>query len=497
MTTLPPHTAAPADQEGLDQLLARYRRDLQLLALPAKPWTPALTHRGQPVLDVAVVGGGMAGLSLSTALAHLGLRAEIFDQAPESFEGPWATTARMETLRSPKELTGPALGFSSLTFRAWFEAQWGGEAWAALDKIPRLQWMDYLRWYRRATGVVLHNRQRVVAVHPRADGVAQLDLVDDSQQQRPYQVLARHIVLATGRDGLGGAWVPDWAHSLPADRWAHSSDLWDGAALRGKHVVVIGGGASAMDSAATALEDGAAAVHLLIRRPELPTINKGKGAGSPGAAHGFQKLPDAWKWRIRNYINRQQVPPPQGSTLRVSRHANAYFHLDCAIEQARQRGDGKLHLDTRQGPIAADFVIFCTGFRPDWQLRPEFAPLAPHVRLWQDRYTPPAGMEDSELDLSPDLGPLFEFQEKTPGGCPGLERIHCFCYPAALSMGTVSGDIPQISDGARQLAQGLAGALYQEDIALHYAAMERYSEPELEGNEWVCSPLPPYEGEQA
>lgn len=478
---------------GLAALKARYLEDLQLLALPAKSWTPALTHADQPVLDVAIVGGGMAGLALATALLHQGVRAEIFDQSPEGFEGPWATTARMETLRSPKELTGPALGFSSLTFRAWFLAQWDEAAWEALDKIPRLQWMDYLRWYRQTTGVKLHNCQRVQAVRPRADQLAQLDLIDEASGNRAYTVLARHVVLATGRDGLGGAWVPDWAQTLPRNRWAHSSDLWDDAQFAGKKVVVIGGGASAMDSAGTALENGAAAVHLLIRRKELPTINKGKGAGSPGSAHGFAQLSDAWKWQVRNYINRQQVPPPQGSTLRVSRHANAFFHLDAGITGVQQRSDGKLRIDTLQGPIAADFIVFCTGFRPDWQLRPEFAPFASNVRLWEDRFTPPAGQEDAELNLSPDLGPLFEFQEKTPGSCPGLERIHCFCYPAALSLGTVSGDIPQISDGARRLSQGLAGALYVEDIAIHYAAIERYAEPELDGSEWTNSPLPPYD----
>ena len=46
------------------------------------------------------------------------------------------TYARMETLRSPKQLTGPAYGMASLTFRAWFTAQFGEDAWEALDKIP-------------------------------------------------------------------------------------------------------------------------------------------------------------------------------------------------------------------------------------------------------------------------------------------------------------------------------------------------------------------------
>ena len=492
-TTLSPPPTAPC-AIGLETLEARLRQDLQWLCLPARRWVPAREHDGAEVLDTAIIGGGMAGLALAASLGHLGVQTRIFDRAPIGFEGPWATTARMETLRSPKELTGPALGFGALTFRAWFEAQFGLPAWDALDKIPRLQWMDYLRWYRRVLALDVRNQQRVLAVHPRADGVVQLDLADDTQGGRAYQVLARHVVLATGRDGLGGPWVPDWAAALPRDRWGHSAELWDAALLKGKRVAVIGGGASAMDSAGTALEAGAARVDLLVRRSELPRVNKGKGAGSPGVAHGFQALSDDWKWRFRHYINVQQVPPPQGSTLRVSRHANAHFHIGTPVLSASARSDGALRLDTAKGPLAADFVVFCTGFRPDWSQRPEFAAFAAQVRLWQDRYQPAPGQEDAELEQSPDLGALLEFQEKTPGACPGLERVHCFCYPSALSHGAVAGDIPQISDGARRLSQGLAASLFTEDAAAHFAAMERYAEPELDGDEWTPADFPAYDG---
>ena len=484
--------AAPvATPAGLPALEARLRQDLQWLGLPARRWVPE-SARGD-VLDTAIVGGGMAGLALAASLNHLGVQAVIFDRAPEGFEGPWATTARMETLRSPKELTGPALGLPALTFRAWFEAQFGLVAWDALDKIPRLQWADYLRWYRRVMGLDLRNRQQVRAVHPRIDGVVQLDVVDEAEGGRSYRVLARHVVLATGRDGLGGPWVPDWARALPRECWHHSSDEWDGASLRGLRVAVIGGGASAMDAAATALEGGAGRVDLLIRRHDLPRVNKGKGAGSPGMAHGFWTLPDAWKWRLRHYINVQQVPPPHGSTLRVSRHPNAFFHLGAPVQRVVQREDGALRVDTAKGPLVADRLIFCTGFRTDWALRTEFASFAPHVRLWQDRFTPPAGEDDAELEASPDLGPLFEFQEKSPGACPGLSRVHCFNYAAVLSHGAATGDIPQISDGAQRLARGLAAQLLAEDVTLHFDAMQRFAEPELFGDEWTPAEFPIYD----
>ncbi|MDD0815175.1 NAD(P)/FAD-dependent oxidoreductase [Curvibacter sp. HBC28] len=477
---------------GLPALEARLKQDLQWLCLPAKAWVPQ--HADPEVLDVAIIGGGMAGLALSASLRHLGVRNRIYDQAPAGYEGPWATTARMETLRSPKELTGPALGLATLTFRAWFEAQFGLDAWNALDKIPRLQWADYLRWYRQALDLDVLNQHRVQAVLPQADGTVRLELLNEAgASAQPLSVRARHVVLATGRDGLGGAWVPDWAHQLPRERWHHSSDVWDGDSLRGLRVAVVGGGSSAMDAAATALEHGAQRVDLLIRRADLPRINKGKGAGHPGMIHGYPSLPDEWKWRFRHYINVQQVPPPHGSTLRVSRHANAHFHLGTPVHGAEVRADGALRLNTGKGPLAADIVLFSTGFRTNWAQRPEFAALAPHVRQWSDRYQPPAGLEDAELDQSPDLGPLFEFQPKTPGSLPGLERVHCFCYAAALSQGAGAGDIPQISDGAQRLARGLAAQLLSEDAAHHFEAMKRFADPELDGQEWTPATFPAYQ----
>lgn len=184
----------------------------------------------------------------------------------------------METLRSPKQLTGPALGIPSLTFQAWFEAQFGETAWTQLDKIPRLQWMDYLRWYRRVLALPAHNDHSVRAVSPRADGVVELCLDTPAGEQRVRLDASYWPRAAT-----------DWAaHTCPTGfasfrlRRAHSSHALDAERLSGKRVAVLGAGLSAMDSAATALEAGAASVDLLIRRQNIPRINKSKGSGNPG-----------------------------------------------------------------------------------------------------------------------------------------------------------------------------------------------------------------------
>lgn len=478
-----PHTTAPI---GLPALEARLREDLEWLDLPAQPWVKPRQLEGRPLLEVAVIGGGMAGMAVATELGHLGVRVVVFDQAPQGFEGPWATTARMETLRSPKQLSGPALGLPALTFRAWFQAQFGLAAWEVLDKIPRLQWADYLRWYRQVLRLDVRNQHHVTRVQPQGDGRVELH-VDVQGQAQVFS--ARHVVLATGRDGLGGPWVPEMARQLPREYWAHSADGLQDAWFAGKRVAVIGGGASAMDAAGTALEAGAQSVDLLVRRKDLPRINKGKGAGSPGMTHGYWRLPDDWKWSIRHYLNLQQVPPPHGSTLRVSRHANARFLLDSPIESVAVQGDGSLLLHTPTARLSYDFLVFATGFRSNLDLRPEFSSFAPHIKLWRDRFTAPAGQEDLELSQLPDLGPLFEFQPRTPGACPGLDRVHCFSYPAALTYGGVSGDIPAISEGAKRMAQGLAGQLFNDDVALHFEAMQTYAEPELQGDEWQVGSL--------
>ena len=470
--------AAFASPPGLEMLEARLRQDLGWLELPAKPWVPRRDHRGQPVTDVAIIGGGMCGLVAAAALRLLGIdNIRVLDRAAAGQEGPWVTYARMETLRSPKTLTGPALDLPALTFRAWFEAQHGAAAFAALGKIPRPIWMDYLVWYRRVMGIVVENGVEVTLIRPEAEGLLALET------RGAGRILCRRVVMATGRDGLGSAWLPEIAASLPPAMRAHSRDAIDFAALAGKRVGVIGAGASAMDNAAAALETGCARLDLIVRRDALPRVNKFTGISSPGVVHGFAGLPDAWKWRFMNLVLRSQTPPPRDSTLRVSRHPQAQLHLSSPIRGLSVQ-DGAIRLETPREVITLDFLIFATGFRVDFASRPELAPLAPHIRLWGDRFTPDAAEENEELATSPDLDPVFAFQEKQPGACPALSRVHCFNYPATLSHGKLSGDIPAVSAGAQRLAQGIARAFFVEDRETHFAALQRFDTPELLGDEW-------------
>lgn len=474
--------AVPQPPPGLHQLELRLQQDLSWLEWPAKSWVPPREVGGQPVTDVVVVGAGMCGLAAAGALKGLGIASLlVLDKAPAGREGPWVTFARMETLRSPKQLTGPALGLPALTFRAWYEAQFGSEAWEALGKIPRRQWMEYLVWYRRVLDLPVRNEVELVSVTPRPGDLLTLRLSEAGSER---VILTRHLVLATGRDGLGGSWVPPIVAGIDRNLWAHSADAIDFAALKGKRIGVVGAGASAMDNAAEALEQGVGSLDLFVRRKDLPRINKFTGIGSQGVVHGFAGLPDDWKWRFLDYAMKAQTPPPRDSTLRVSRHPQARFHLGSPIESLTER-DGHLVLTTAKGAYPLDFLIMATGFSVDLGLRGELAAVAPFIRFWKDRYGPPVGTDNAELENAPDLGPAFEFQEREPGTCPALSQIHCFNYPAMLSHGKLSGDIPAVSEGAQRLARGIARALFVADRKTHYEALVAFATPELLGDEWA------------
>ncbi len=479
-------TSPLIDGQGLPALEARLHEDLKFLCYPGKEWVPAREVDGQQVEDVVIIGGGMCGLVAWLGLRTGGLhRVRVLDRSPAGREGPWLNYARMETLRSPKQLTGPAFGLGPLTFQAWYRAQFGTEAWEKLDKIPRPMWMDYLRWYRQALDVPVENGVSVDRVEPQGD-LLRLTVSGAAQGT----ILTRKLVMATGRDGTGRPNIPGFVQGLPRHLWAHSSDDIDFDGLKGRKVAVIGVGASAVDNAAEALEHGAAEVRHLIRRPEMPTINKMMGIGSFGFTSGYADLSDEWRWRFMHYSFATQTPPPHGSTLRVSRHPNAHFHFGKATTRVTEEGTGvRIHFADGTSYLA-DFLILGTGFVTDPKQRVEFGEAAEMIQLWQDVYTPPADEADADLGRFPYLNPDFTFREKVPGQAPWLGNVYCFNYGATASLGKVSGDIPGVSDGAAWLSREIAAKLYAEDVEQHWQGMQDYATPELTGEEWTPTDLP-------
>ncbi len=467
--------------DGLKTLENEAKRDLQRLNWPAPAWSlPVSGPEGAPVLDVLIVGGGMCGQTAAFALMREGVRnLRIVERKPAGLEGPWATFARMDTLRSPKHLTGPDLGVPSLTFRAWHEAQHGAAGWSSLYKIARLDWVRYLSWVRGVLELPVENGTEVVRLGFSGDLVrAELDGPAGSTT-----VHARKVVLALGRDGSGAPRWPTFPsfdpHApLSEGRVFHSADDIDFQALRGKQLGVLGAGASAFDNAGTALEAGAAEVTLFARRRHLPQVNKSKWASFPGFLRGFIDLDDARRWRYFTYIFSEQVPPPFESVLRCEKHPQFSVRLgqpwmDLACDE---RG---VAVTTAQGLERFDAVIIATGFDVNMMDRPEIGSFRGSVALWADRVSAEeAGLHPEEARF-PYLGRGFQLQPRTPNGAPGLGNVHIFNWGCTMSHGALAGDIPGLAMGANRLAEAIVSDLFVADSDRHFAALLAHSEEEL------------------
>jgi cation diffusion facilitator CzcD-associated flavoprotein CzcO len=453
-------------------LSALAREELSQLNFPPANWVPATEGPdGRPLLDALVVGGGMCGQTAMFALLREGVRnLRCLDRAPYGREGPWATFARMDTLRSPKHLTGPDLGVASLTYRAWHEAKYGRGHWQTLHKIPRLDWAEYLLWVRETVGIPVENGVEVKSLELAANAVR-------ATLHNGEVVHSRKVVLALGREGSGAPRWPKFATFDPAKRGKnvfHSADDIDFAKLKTKTIGVLGAGASAFDNAGEALEAGAAQVVLFARRPILPQVNKSKWTAFPGFQEGYAALDDARRWCFYTYIFSEQVPPPYESVLRGERHPGFSIRfsenwLDLVAD------DNGVTVKTNKTSHRFDAVIAGTGFDVNLMDRPEIAPFRGSIDTWRAHVPPEEADKFPEESRFPYLGEAFELK----GSDPQLGRVHVFNWGSTMSHGALAGDIPGLETGARRLAAGIVRDLFVEDADLHWARLQAHNEDEL------------------
>lgn len=442
------------------------RETLRLLGPAPENWVPA--HPGIDH-DVAIVGGGQSGTAYAFALRRAGIaRTTVIDAAPAGPQGSaWRARARMHKLRTLKGLVGPELGLPTLSFQAWYEARHGAAAYAAIDRIPRLAWADYLDWLRALLEVPVRWNTRLLHIVPVADGPVphfRLELQDHGTRRVET---ARKIVLATGVAGGGAPFVPPVLQPvLDAGLAAHTASAIDFASLRGKTVAVLGAAASAFDAAATALEAGAAAVHLFARREHIAATPVARIRGYPGLYDNYHGLPDALRWEQALRYRRAGSTPPPDALERVLRFAQFHLHL-AAPWQAAHVADGRVHAQAAGTAFRFDFVIAGTGYRVEPLLRPELAGIAPLVARWHDRYQPPATARDDELAASPYLGSGLQLQEKTPGSAPWLGGIHLHNPAGFASTGIPLGDVPCMRRDIPAAVARISHDLLHADLAHH------------------------------
>ncbi len=323
-------------------------------------------------VDVVIVGAGPYGLSLAAHLKVAGVSFRIFGKP-------------MSTWRDhmPKGMCLKSEGFASNLSAPDKESTL--EAWCAANRkeyspqktpVALEDFVAYADWFTK-TYVPTLERLNVINIL-RGDKGYTLTL------ETGAVVHAKRVVMAVGITWFKS--LPDELKHLPASHVSHSFDHKAGDRFRGKDVVVLGAGASAIDTA-ICLHEAGARVRIVARRKTIPfhiapdegepTIigqlqNPDTGIG-PGwrsffcvnAPLLFHRLPK----KLRLEVTRRHLGPAPGWFTRDKIEGKIPATLGATLLGARLV-DGRVALDLAdaQGPestIAADHVVAATGYKTD------------------------------------------------------------------------------------------------------------------------------------
>jgi FAD-dependent urate hydroxylase len=458
--------------QRLAELAAQARAELDMLSFATKQWVIPKLHAGRKMLDVVIIGAGQSGLVLGHALKRRGVtNILLLDRNPKGYEGVWETYARNYEIRSPKDITGSDLGVPSLSIQSFFTAKHGPDAWAKIKRVPRTDWMDYLRWYRSIADLLIENGVTITDIDYDSDGVT-LTCADGSTLR------TRLAVLATGMDG-GGSWqVPSiLTENLPKARYNHTSDIVDHKSLRGQRIGILGAGAAAFDIAVTALTHDATSVDMFMRRPVLPMIDAARELEHGGGLDHGHELSDTTKWALSKFMSGLSQAPAEHHFHKACTFSNFRMHLGAPWETVGMDGDA-IAVGTPKGDFSFDHVFAATGVSVDMAERPELAKIAAKAALWRDRFTPPADDPSPRRLNFPYLNRCYQFTEREPGTAPGIERIYAFNALATMSMGGMSAvSISSHRFGVPRLASGITGFLFAEQEEQVIPTLASYTVP--------------------
>jgi thioredoxin reductase len=194
--------------------------------------------------------------------------------------------------------------------------------------------------------------------------------------------LTRRVVLAVGITHF--EYVPENLAHLPEKSLTHSARHRDVESFRGRNVVVVGGGASALDLAGL-LHEAGAHVQLVARKAELRFHSKPKGSPrslwqrlrhpdsglGPGLrSRFFADVPWAFHYlpeRLRLEAVKRALPPSGGYFVHDMVIGKVPLLLGFTLERADVEGDSvRLCLRALDGSakeVVAEHVIAATGYK--------------------------------------------------------------------------------------------------------------------------------------
>ncbi|MBW8795091.1 MAG: NAD(P)/FAD-dependent oxidoreductase [Streptomyces sp.] len=346
----------------------------------------AVTGHGRP--PVVVIGAGPYGLSVAAHLRAAQVPVRVFGDVMGSWRHAMATGMYLKSTPAATDLSAPEPGGRLADFRR----EHGEPELTELTPIPCDVFVRYGQWFqKRYVGGV--EPARVTAVERAAAGPSFVVRLDDGTE-----MAASAVVVATGLNGL--AHVPDELRQLapegpgPRAHVSHTSHHTDLSVYAGRRVAVIGGGQSALESAALLHEAGAETQVLVRERtvlwgmtPDLarpwtqrlvkPASPLGTGwvlagvCASPGAV---RLLPAA----ARLLLFRRALGPSGGWWLRDRVEGVVPVHTSRRVTGAVVHGP-EVRLDVA-GPgggresLTVDHVLAATGYRLDLDALPFLSP---------------------------------------------------------------------------------------------------------------------------
>jgi hypothetical protein len=418
----------PAPRPGwegrLQALEDQIRSDIAMLRYPI--W-PLPYERPVGMLEVAIIGAGQTGKAVAFGLSQVGCDSvKVFDRQPRGMQGPWRTYARNHLLRTLKSETGGMhWGFPNLHFQRWCDTKFGADYFSSIKKIPRLIWADYLDWFSDVLALPIEYNVDV-------KGIAWLPERNCFRLATSLgSVFSQYVVVCSGIESAGLQRFPSLVREmLPPSVYSHTMGDLPADSLADRDVVVVGGGASAFDTANAALEAGARSVDLMLRREGLPPIHRVCHASKWNGYHRhYSELPDDLKWKYSLADLDLGVPPPRDTYYEAIRDERFNIYGKAGIDSLRYE-DGKIVGVYGGSELRHDFMICGTGSRNFISDQKELQTLLPSIKLWQDGCIPDGLGTHPELENSPYLGPAHQFTPRGEGD-EFVSRVYYLCSGVA------------------------------------------------------------------
>ncbi len=320
--------------------------------------------------STVIVGSGPYGLSLAAHLAPLKLEYRIFGPCMETWEKHMPPNMLLKSEGFASDLYAPGAGYPLRQFCRERNIPYQDIG----VPVHRRTFVEYGHEFQRR--MVPQLEPTMIQRLSRVPGGLELQTAEGQVLQ------ARRVVLAVGITHF--PYTPPLLRGLPHPAVSHSYDHGHLGKFKGKRVLVIGAGASAIDLAID-LKKADAAPELMTRAPRIlfhspsveprPLRERLRMPRSPvGLGWRSKLLVDfplvfhAFPEKFRHRTVARHLGPAPGWFAQAEFEGQIRTHLGCQLIAVRESGSQlRVHYLDSSGvryEIETDHVIAATGYRP-------------------------------------------------------------------------------------------------------------------------------------